>query len=224
MNSPRRKTLKTLLGLAGLPLAGSFLNACSHNDNERLLGASKYLTAAGDTQFALAITQTNAKPQLIPLGFFGHGLTEHPLQHGLFACFEKKGPGAALVDVLGQQKINDIQPSAGRHFYGHGQYAKNGEVIYVTETDLAKRDGIITIRDGRNGQLLGEFPSFGANPHDCLLVDDGKALAITNAGDAVGGKRAPCVNAGSQPIATSTPGIYCMKNKGWWWHLRHAMA
>ena len=51
----------------------------------------------------------------------------------------------------------------------------------------------MVVRDPESFEVLGEFPSHGESPHDCLLVDEGRTLALTNGGGALGSTEAPSV-------------------------------
>ncbi|MBC8072873.1 MAG: DUF1513 domain-containing protein [Deltaproteobacteria bacterium] len=49
------------------------------------------------------------------------------------------------------------------------------------------------VRDAHDFRLLGEFPSYGRAPHDCMLVDGGATLLVSNGGGAHGQADPPCV-------------------------------
>ena len=126
-----------------------------------------------------------AKAVLIPMSFFGHGVIPHPVERTRVAVFSKWGPGACEIDLAAKQVTREIEPTAGREFYGHGAWSKDGKTLYGVEAEPRKQgdyDGYIVIRDADNMQVLGEFPTFGKAPHDCHILDDGKTLAITNGG------------------------------------------
>lgn len=192
------------------------------------MGASTYRRHSGDKQhYALSLVAENETPQLIGLNFFAHGIHQHPQNHHRVMCFEKKGRGAALVDLPNKRMLHNIAPSTGRHFYGHGSFSPTGDIIYVTETDLSQRNGVISVRDGQNGQLLGEFPSYGSNPHDCQLIDSGQTLVITNAGDPLGGEHAPCVSyidVNSQTLIERWEPSSKRINTGHLLHSKHGLA
>lgn len=127
------------------------------------------------------------------IDFLGHGVAVDPKDAGRAAVFEKRGPGGALVDLRAAKRLAVFSPTRGRHFYGHAVFVKDGAELLVVETDLATRMGVITVRDGKTFRAVAEFPSFGHAPHDCLLLDDGNTLVLTNGGGALGGDEAPSV-------------------------------
>jgi len=74
---------------------------------------------------------------------------------------------------------------AGRHFYGHGVYAPDGQTLYATENDTANARGVIGVYDARPGHghaRIGEFASGGIGPHDIALMPDGQTLCVANGG------------------------------------------
>jgi hypothetical protein len=72
----------------------------------------------------------------------------------------------------------------GRHFFGHGLFSADGALLYTTENDFENAAaGVIGVHDAANGyRRIGEFPSFGIDPHDMVLLADGHTLCIANGG------------------------------------------
>lgn len=134
------------------------------------------------------------KGRYIQLDFQPHGVAQDPWNLNIISVFEKKGPGACEINLNTGTKTRDISTLEGRHFYGHGVYSVDGKKLYCTETVLATQEGLIAVRDAKTLKLEGEFPSYGANPHECHLVDDGKIIAITNGGGTKSSGLTPCVS------------------------------
>lgn len=128
------------------------------------------------------------------LPFFPHGVAVDPNAPDHVVLFEKKGKGSCRVDLGTMNVTRKIETVTGREFYGHGVYASDGSVYYCTETDL-RHDfkGLVVIRDAKDHRILGEFPTYGTEPHDCRLTADGKTLVITNGGDPPEGEKPPSV-------------------------------
>jgi uncharacterized protein len=162
-----------------------------------LLGGGAIQTkSTGQTAFHLAILDLDApaEPRSIELGFLAHGITPSPHDPRLLVLFEKHGPGCCVLDLVSGEILRSVQAGPTRQFYGHGVFSADGAVLYCTETAVDDRfEGYIAVRDARDFTLLGEFPSFGLAPHDCMLFDDGRVLVVTNGGGAVGGSDPPCV-------------------------------
>lgn len=121
----------------------------------------------------------------VPMTFLAHGFAVDPRRRGVAVVLEKKGPGAAVVDLVGRRALATVDPSPGHHFYGHGQFAKDGSVLYCVETELSTRRGVLSVRDRDTFRVLGDVPTFGQNPHDCVLLDGGVML-VTNGGGPAG--------------------------------------
>jgi hypothetical protein len=124
--------------------------------------------------------------QSIDLGFLAHGITPSPHDPALLVMFEKHGPGCCVVDLRARSVVRTIEAPGGREFYGHGAFSRDGSLLYCTETDVRDRNkGYIAVRDGRDFAYLGDFPSFGQSPHDCMLAADGRTLVVSNGGSPV---------------------------------------
>lgn len=161
-----------------------------------VLGGGGYLRE-GKQHFVLAMVNLDAEsPQAetFPLTFLGHGIAFDPRDRFRAAVFEKKGPGACLVDLREHQVVRPIESPSGRRFYGHGAYSADGSLLYATES-LIENDfaGVLSVRDAVSLQELGLIPTHGVSPHDCLLIDEGKTLVVSNGGGPMDGGDAPCV-------------------------------
>jgi hypothetical protein len=156
-----------------------------------IVGGTPYRTRAGDLGWSLDIFDLDAaseQPTRIRMPFLPHGFSPHPERPHVAAVFEKRGPGAAMVDLVAGKVLSSIAPKPGHHFYGHGLHSAAGEVVFAVEMSLATSAGVITVRDAETFRVLEEFPSFGERPHDCMLLDEGRVLAVTNGGGRVGSK------------------------------------
>ena len=154
----------------------------------------------GEREFFLGLIDLD-KPEPYPvntikLDFFAHGVSPNSVQPTRAALFQKQGPGACEVDLAERVVIRPITTAADRRFYGHGAYSPDGSILYATETIMSTPDlkGIIAVRDAQSHEYLGEFPSYGAQPHDCQLIDDGKIMAVTNGGLHFGHPSRGCVS------------------------------
>ncbi len=124
----------------------------------------------------------------IEIDFFGHGIVPDPINPQRASVFQKKGRGACEIDLQARAVIRQIVTTDDRRFYGHGAYSPDGALLYCTETRMdGQYTGLIAVRDAKTHQELGEFPTFGASPHDCWLIDDGKTMVTTNGGGTADG-------------------------------------
>jgi hypothetical protein len=162
--------------------------------DEIILGGGKYLDLDSD-QIKHVLSLVNLQDQstkIISCNFLPHGVHSNPANKSRMALFEKKGPGACEFDLTSRKITRYIPTHKGRHFYGHGAYTLNGETLFATETELTNMRGVIAIRNTRDMDYLGEFPSYGLEPHECKLIDNGRTLVVTNGGGTVSGQ-APSV-------------------------------
>lgn len=161
-----------------------------------VLGGGSYLSQ-GKQLFVLALIDLDAQTpcaETIPLSFLGHGFAFDPTDRFRVALFEKKGPGAALVDLRERRVLGPIETPAARRFYGHGAYSQDGSLLYATESVITDSfSGILSVRDSVTLRELGVIPTHGTAPHDCLIVDDGKTLVVSNGGGPLDGGEPPCV-------------------------------
>lgn len=160
---------------------------------ELYLGSFKTARYDGKITHELsAVDAAGRRHASIPLTFHFHGLAPHPTERRRAVLFEKQGPGACEVDLVEKKVRRPVTTTDDRKFYGHGAFSPDGRVLYATETILASGEGVIVVRDGRTLAITGELPTFGAKPHDCVLIDGGRTLVVTNGGGPLEGA-APCV-------------------------------
>ncbi|MEZ6194620.1 MAG: DUF1513 domain-containing protein [Planctomycetota bacterium] len=162
-----------------------------------LLACGWSKTAEGRDIFSFAsldLDRPKNSPRPIELGFYPHGIAIDPLDPNRIAIFEKRGKGACVVDLAEGRVVRPLTTSADRQFYGHGVFSTDGRILFCTETDVENGyRGLVAMRDAKTLEPMGEFESHGSEPHDLLLVQGGRVLAITNGGDAPDGTRPPSV-------------------------------
>jgi hypothetical protein len=155
----------------------------------------------GAPRFALAMIDLDrlddpgAKAELIPLSFLAHGVAIDPNDAGRAAVFEKKGPGACLVDLRARAVLRPIETPPSRRFYGHGAFSADGSLLYSTESLIEEDNaGVLVVRDAQTLKELGTVRTHGAAPHDCQLIDGGRTMVIANGGGAITGGAPPSVS------------------------------
>lgn len=189
----------TALGVysqSGNALAGSIFVANSVEQKANIiLGGGTYSGKKdGPKLHVLAIIDLRTQGRhLTPMTFLPHGIHRKPGELNRLAIFEKKGPGACEYDLDKREIIRVIPKRDDRYFYGHGAYSKDGSTLFCTEANIHTLDGAIAIRSSNDLTYLGDFPSYGKEPHECKLIDDGKILVVTNGGGGLGGGDQPSV-------------------------------
>lgn len=187
MSLDRRHFLK----LASLGCLSSTLNltACTHRrfynpDQNILLGGGRF-KQNDKLRHVLAVVNLQQKDnQLVDLDFLPHGIIVDPKNKKRLLTFAKNGAAAAEVDLDSLSMTSELSVSKNRLFNGHGVFDKSGDTLFCTETSISDHKGIINIRDGMNFKVLGEFSTYGDNPHQCQLAADGAVIVVSNAGTA----------------------------------------
>ena len=158
---------------------------CVRAGDDIIVGGGRYQEPEQSAAIRFVFSVLNLKTRqhyLIPLEFLPHGLSLNPNCLTQLVVCEKIGPGAAVIDLESMSLVETIPTDPGRYYYGHCVHSKSGDVFYTTETYRDSLKGVIVIRDAQSKQVIGEFPSYGASPHECFLIDDGKTMVVTNGG------------------------------------------
>ncbi len=113
----------------------------------------------------------------------GHDVTQCP-KTGISVAFARRpGTFALVFDPKNGTAITTITSVAGRHFFGHGCFSQDGRLLYAAENDYDNFAGMIGVYDvGAGYRRIGEFPSFGIDPHDMAVMENGRVLVVANGG------------------------------------------
>ena len=176
----RRFLLKISAACATAPAS---ISASAQSRSDQYLGGARYQeVSGGPAKYLLSKVEPRSgtlRKAVAP--FFPHGFAFSKANSSLVFAFEKIGLGAALFDIEKMQMIAPIEPVGDRLFYGHGVVSADGKLLFSTETSRNEK-GAIGVRDAKTLAYLGDFPSYGLNPHDCQLIEGGRVLLITNGG------------------------------------------
>lgn len=113
----------------------------------------------------------------------GHDVTFDPVSKRSVVFARRPGTFATIFDHTGREAPKTIASVTGRHFFGHGVFSPDGKLLYATENHFDNAAGMIGVYDARDGfRRIGEFPTYGMDPHELLLMADGQTLAIANGG------------------------------------------
>jgi uncharacterized protein len=157
-----------------------------------VIGGGRGYDLSGRLEHFVGMVDLDVEPRgahiIEGIDFLGHGFAPNPVKPHTAVVTEKHGPGCCEIDMLARRVLRKIPTRAERHFYGHGAFSPDGKAFYCTEAvvgDYSYR-GILAVRDGESFELTNEnFPTHGVKPHDCILVDDGDTLVVTNGGGLV---------------------------------------
>lgn len=113
----------------------------------------------------------------------GHDVTFDPVSQRAVVFARRPGTFMIVFDHTKRKEPLTIESVAGRHFFGHGVFSPDGRLLYATENDFENAAGMIGVYDATDGfRRIGEFPTHGMDPHELLLMPDGRTLAIANGG------------------------------------------
>ncbi|MEM9342411.1 MAG: DUF1513 domain-containing protein [Pseudomonadota bacterium] len=173
---PDRRTFLAGMLAAGLAPKPSWADA----------GSPAYLSAAMAPDGSFVLCGLSAKGDIafkLPLPARGHAAAAHPKRPEAVAFARRPGTFAIVLDCRSGAEIARLAAPEGRHFYGHGAFSPDGDLLFTTENAFEDARGMIGVWDASNGyQRLGDFPSGGVGPHDIRLMPDGTALVVANGG------------------------------------------
>jgi hypothetical protein len=170
----RRQFLGALIASAGVP-ALSWADA----------GDPMFLAAAREADGAYALFGLDQAGQdlfRIPLPTRGHAATAHPSVPEAVAFARRPGTYALVIDCVGGAVTHRLQAPKGRHFYGHGAFIADGDLLVTSENDIATGQGVLGLWSRREGyRRVGERASGGVGPHEILHLGN-DILAVANGG------------------------------------------
>ena len=149
-------------------------------------GSPTFLTAGMKPQGTYVLCGLSDRGRItfeLPLPSRGHAAAAHPKLAEAVAFARRPGTFAIVIDcVTGRERARLHAPS-GRHFYGHGTFSADGDLLFTTENDFEAARGVVGVWDARNAyRRMGEFSSGGVGPHDIKILPNGKTLAVANGG------------------------------------------
>ncbi|MEP4768856.1 MAG: DUF1513 domain-containing protein [Roseibium sp.] len=114
----------------------------------------------------------------------GHGIAISPDRSRFVAFARRPGTFAIVVRPFNSAEPEVLVSEPGRHFYGHGCFSADGQVLYAVENDFEAARGMIGVYDmsGLETRRIGEIETYGIGPHDILLSQDGETLIVANGG------------------------------------------
>ena len=173
----------------------SFLKAAGISFTTALTGSQAYALSRTDGLYAAAFQKPDGSHGFALVGEDGTVLTEHRLTgrgHGFTTSVANgwsvafaRSPGNFGYAFRADSEAGPVAFSSleNRHFYGHGAFSPQGQILFATENDFENDVGIIGLYEAANGfRRIGEFPSGGIGPHEMLLTSDGKGLWVANGG------------------------------------------
>lgn len=149
-------------------------------------GAPSHLSAAraGDGSYHLLGLRSDGEIAFrLGLPERGHAAAAHPHKAQAVAFARRPGTFALVLDCTHGGLQQTLQTPVGRHFYGHGAFSRDGQLLLTTENDIATGAGIIGLwRAGETYQRVGEITSNGIGPHEIVRLPGTDHFAVANGG------------------------------------------
>ena len=170
-----RRTLLIAAAAAGIA-PGRLLAAA---DAETLFIAAR--RRAGRFEIAV-VDEAGGDRLVLPLETRGHAFAVDRTGRQAIAFSRQPGRFAIGFDLDGKRQPTMATAAPDRHFYGHGVFADD-RLLLATENDYADAQGVIGVYSVEDGlKRIGEFPSGGLDPHEAVLMPDGRTLCVAHGG------------------------------------------
>ena len=148
-------------------------------------GGATMLTAANDASnhtFLVGLNDEGAICFQLPIPSRGHAAAAHPTRAEAVAFARRPGRFACVIDCVNGTEIARLDSPKGRHFYGHGAFTSDGQILFTTENAYDIPDGRLGVWDASDGyKRIGEAASGGIGPHEMIRLPD-DSFAIANGG------------------------------------------
>lgn len=173
---------RSFLGALGAAVAGTFYPKSALAASERPLFVSACFE--GEKTASVAVFSLDGEMLFnTRLPDRGHDIAIRPHSNELVVFARRPGNWAAIVDRATGEVRRVVTSAEGRHFYGHGVFSRDGDLLYATENKIRTGEGILGIYDAKNGyRRIGEMPSFGIGPHDLAHLPGQRHIVVANGG------------------------------------------
>ena len=148
---------------------------------ERLFAAAR---RGNDGRFSAAIFRPDGSDvRSVVLPERAHDLTVCPVTRRCVAFARRPGNFAVAFSRDRSEPPVTFTTPEDRHFFGHGVFSPDGNLLYATENDFDAGQGRIGIYEAGNGfRRVGELSSHGVEPHDMALLKRAPILVVANGG------------------------------------------
>lgn len=119
----------------------------------------------------------------LPVPERGHGGCRRPLADEVVMFSRRPGRYYQVIDFRQGTLVRQIEAQKDHHFYGHGVFSPDGQLLYVTANHFPSGGGRIHVYDaGQDYRLLGNLEVDGIGPHEIRLHPDGQTLVVALGG------------------------------------------
>lgn len=121
----------------------------------------------------------------VPMPERGHSFAFHAGSQRIVAFGRQPGFFARVFSTATPERFSDIPAAPGRHFFGHGVFLPDGDMMVATENEYEHGRGVLGVyRTPADGPVhrVAEWSTHGIGPHQVLLLADGRTLCVANGG------------------------------------------
>lgn len=169
-----------------LASAGALALSAALTPLARAEGGALYASACrmGDGRFAVALLDEAGRlVRTAEIPARGHCAAVDPTGRFVVLFARRPGTFAIVLDRGGAAPDLVIEAAEGRHFEGHGQFSRDGRLLYAAENAYDEGAGVVGVYDvAARFRRIGELPSHGVGTHEILFAPDGKTLVVANGG------------------------------------------
>lgn len=135
-------------------------------------------------RFEVAVIDGAGRDRLVvPLDARGHSFAMDRAGRRIVAFARQPGRFAVSFAIDGTAEPRAFAAEHDRHFFGHGTFADLDRLLVATENDYDGERGVAGVYDAAAGfRRLGEFQTGGLDPHEAVLIPDGRTLCFANGG------------------------------------------
>lgn len=148
-------------------------------------GERIYLNAYGGKDgFGIAAFDAAGRMRYeLPLPSRGHGFARRTGRREAAAFSRRPGDLITIFNAYDGTIVRQIPAAEDRNFCGHGAYSADGRLLYATEVVGSTGEGVLGVYTADDDyRRVAEWPTGGLDPHEVLLMPDGRLLAIANGG------------------------------------------
>lgn len=137
-----------------------------------------------DGRFGVAVLdETGGLVRTAGIPARGHCAAVDPTGRRLVLFARRPGTFAIVLDRAGAAPDRVVEATEGRHFEGHGQFSRDGRLLYAAENAYDDGVGVIGVYDVDKGfARIGELPCHGVGTHEILFAPGGRTLVVANGG------------------------------------------
>ena len=141
--------------LATVPLLRAGLGA-TRGEGEIFLSASD---DADGRHFVTACDVRGGELFSIEVETRCHGVALHASHPGRAVVVARRpGTLAYDVDVHAGAIRRRLESAPDRHFYGHAAFSRDGRVLFTSENDIPRSQGVVAVRDADDLRVLDQIP------------------------------------------------------------------